>query len=113
MPISPLSKETFDSIQAKIDHKTKPLGALGALEPLALQLALINQQRRENNCKLASASLSNTVDEASDKISMKKPSMLVFAGDHGINEEKLSIAPSEVTQQMVVNFLLHIRLHHI
>ena len=105
MPISPLSKETFDSIQAKIDHKTKPLGALGALEPLALQLALINQQRRENNCKLASASLSNTVDEASEKISMKMPSMLVFAGDHGINEEKLSIAPSEVTQQMVVNFL--------
>ena len=105
MPISPLSKETLDSIQTKIDHKTKPLGALGALEPLALQLALINQQRRENNCKFASASLSNTVDEASEKISMKMPTMLVFAGDHGINEEKLSIAPSEVTQQMVLNFL--------
>lgn len=105
MPISPLSKETLDIIQAKIDHKTKPLGALGALEPLALQLALINQQRRENNSKHASASLSCTVDEASEQISMKMPTMLIFAGDHGINEEKLSIAPSEVTQQMVLNFL--------
>ena len=95
MPISPLNKETLAVIQAKIDNKTKPLGALGALEPLALQLALITAQRQQGSLPITL--LGN--------ISIEKPTMLVFAGDHGINEENLSIAPSTVTHQMVVNFL--------
>lgn len=95
IPISPLCKNTLAFIQAKIDNKTKPLGALGVLEPLALQLALITQQRSKN--------ISGT--DRVRQISIKKPTMLVFAGDHGINEENVSIAPSAVTQQMVLNFL--------
>jgi len=95
MPVQPLNKKTLTTIQAKIDGKTKPLGALGALEPLALQLALITEQR------LSKSSEHNS----SHKISLNKPAMMVFAGDHGINEENLSIAPSEVTKQMVLNFL--------
>ena len=100
--VSPLSKKTLTTIQAKIDGKTKPLGALGALEPLALQLALICQQRQQGKLNPANNDLA---DNSNDKISINMPSMLVFAGDHGINDEQLSIAPSAVTKQMVLNFL--------
>jgi len=95
MPVLPLSKQTLEAIQIKIDCKTKPLGALGALEPLASQLALITEQRFGKYFN------NNDVGQ----VSIKKPTMLVFAGDHGINEENLSIAPSAVTKQMVLNFL--------
>jgi nicotinate-nucleotide--dimethylbenzimidazole phosphoribosyltransferase len=95
MPVLPLSKKTLVRTQAKIDSKTKPLGALGVLEPLALQLALITDQRVGENSHINNAS----------QISIKKPAMIVFAGDHGINENNLSIAPSAVTKQMVLNFL--------
>jgi nicotinate-nucleotide--dimethylbenzimidazole phosphoribosyltransferase len=79
-----------EKIQQKIDTKTKPLGALGQLETLALQLALIQNQ---------------STTKFQPKIGVLKPMMLVFAGDHGINEENVSIAPSAVTGQMVANFL--------
>jgi nicotinate-nucleotide--dimethylbenzimidazole phosphoribosyltransferase len=94
MPVLPLSKKVIEFAQTKIDNKTKPLGALGALEPLALQLALITAQR-----------LGEGLNTSPSKISLNKPVMLVFAGDHGINENNVSIAPSAVTKQMVLNFL--------
>ncbi|CAE6945228.1 6- dimethylbenzimidazole (DMB) [Vibrio sp. B1REV9] len=77
-------------IQARIDNKTKPIGALGLLEKVALELALIQSQDKP---------------KAAEYIEIRKPTMLVFAGDHGIAEEGVSIAPSAVTQQMVANFL--------
>ncbi|MDU0355962.1 nicotinate-nucleotide--dimethylbenzimidazole phosphoribosyltransferase [Paraglaciecola aquimarina] len=36
---------------------------------------------------------------------MVKPSVLIFAADHGIAKHPISIAPREVTTQMVANFL--------
>lgn len=82
-----LDKKATAAIQQRIDLKTKPAGALGKLETLALQLALI--QKVKNNGPL----------------SINKPVLLIFAADHGINAHGVSIAPSEVTQQMVLNFL--------
>ncbi|WGS60399.1 nicotinate-nucleotide--dimethylbenzimidazole phosphoribosyltransferase [Vibrio lentus] len=77
-------------IQHRIDQKTKPLGALGLLEKVAHQLALIQSQGKE---------------AAVEHIELNKPSIIIFAGDHGVADEGVSIAPSAVTQQMVLNFL--------
>jgi nicotinate-nucleotide--dimethylbenzimidazole phosphoribosyltransferase len=93
--ISPVNKNRLDDIQAIIDNKTKPVGSLGELEVLAKQLMLIQLQRVD---------VKNLV-VAKPRLTLNKPMMLVFAGDHGINEEQVSIAPSAVTQQMVTNFL--------
>lgn len=76
-------------IQQRIDSKTKPPGSLGKLETLAARLALIQSQHH-----------SDIAD-----IDITQPHILTFAGDHGIARQGVSIAPPEVTQQMVQNFL--------
>lgn len=88
--IKPLNRQYLSEIQAVVNNKTKPLGALGQLEEVALQLGLIQSQ---------------SLAQAVDVITLNKPTMLVFAGDHGIAQHGVSIAPSAVTRQMVLNFL--------
>ncbi|WP_077339250.1 nicotinate-nucleotide--dimethylbenzimidazole phosphoribosyltransferase [Pseudocolwellia agarivorans] len=90
MEIKALRLEFESEIKNKINQKTKPIGSLGLLENTALQLALIQ---------------SNKANTLISHISINKPTALVFAGDHGISEEGVSIAPSCVTRQMVQNFM--------
>ncbi|MGI2192413.1 nicotinate-nucleotide--dimethylbenzimidazole phosphoribosyltransferase [Shewanella baltica] len=91
--ISPVSKAQDPLIQQKIDLKTKPPGALGQLESLALQIARVQATDSQQ-----------TDQQQNTVLKIVHPTMLVFAGDHGIAAEGVSIAPSEVTRQMVQNF---------
>lgn len=68
----------------KINNLTKPKGSLGTLEELALQIGLIQQ------------SLSPTLEH---------PQNIIFAADHGIVEEGVSLSPKEITWQQISNFL--------
>ena len=76
--------DKFDNaLRAKIDGKTKPVGALGRIERLAAQAARL-QQRLDPE--------------------MERCALVIFAADHGITEEGVSAYPAEVTRQMVLNF---------
>ncbi len=72
------------ALQRRIDGKTKPLGALGRLETLGLQLGRIL---------------------GSETPQLRQPQLVVFAADHGLAAHGVSAYPSDVTWQMVENFL--------
>ncbi len=78
------NEELQDVLQYNINQKTKPVGSLGRLEELAIQIGLIQK---------------------TTKPLLKKPVMLTIASDHEITNENVSPAPAEVTWQQCLNFL--------
>ena len=72
-----------EQARARNDQLTKPPGALGRLEELAIWLAGWQGQ---------------------EKPRIAAPQIIVFAGNHGVVARGVSAFPAEVTAQMVANF---------
>lgn len=81
--IKPIVRAIESAIIEKIDNLTKPKGSLGRLEELALKISLIQQTLTPE---------------------LRKPHNVLFAADHGIIEEGVSVSPKEVTWQQLSHF---------
>jgi nicotinate-nucleotide--dimethylbenzimidazole phosphoribosyltransferase len=83
-PVPEANSAITEAARLKIARKTKPLGSLGVLEQIAVRLAALQQT-------------------LAPKVTRKR--ICIYAGTHGITAEGVSAYPSEVTGQMVLNFL--------
>ncbi|MGG1658555.1 nicotinate-nucleotide--dimethylbenzimidazole phosphoribosyltransferase [Brevibacillus sp. NRS-1366] len=82
--IEPQSHEAREQTRQHVDQLTKPLGSLGRLEDLAVELAGMT----------------------GDPFPVvTPPGVIVFAADHGVSVEGVSAYPQEVTAQMVINLV--------
>lgn len=75
--------QAAEAAAARNGQLTKPPGALGRLEDLAIWYGGWR---------------------GTDKPDIKAPQVIVFAGNHGVTAQGVSAFPAEVTQQMVLNF---------
>jgi nicotinate-nucleotide--dimethylbenzimidazole phosphoribosyltransferase len=82
--IQPLDPQLLAKAQSRLDRLTKPLGSLGRLEEVAARYVMIKGELKPN---------------------VPRGTVFTFAADHGITKEGVSAYPSEVTPQMVLNFL--------
>ena len=78
--IKPLDRSISSDIQNKIDNLTKPKGSLGRLEELALRICLIQHTLSPE---------------------LREPHNVLFAADHGVIEEGVTVSPKEVTWQQL------------
>jgi nicotinate-nucleotide--dimethylbenzimidazole phosphoribosyltransferase len=82
--IKPLDERAMAEARKRQNDLTKPQGSLGLLESLSIQIAGIKGNPRP---------------QIIHKV------IFTLAGDHGVTQEGVSAYPSEVTPQMVYNFL--------
>ncbi len=82
--IKELDRDIMDKAKRRLDNLTKPLGSLGRLEKLAMNIAGMT---------------------AREIPVLKNKVIFTLAGDHGVTDESVSAYPKAVTAQMVYNFL--------
>ncbi len=82
--IKPLDKNAMAVARQRQDTLTKPLGSLGRLEELSIQIAGIT---------------------ANPLPKLEHKAIITMAADHGVVAEGVTLYPQEVTRQMVLNFL--------
>jgi nicotinate-nucleotide--dimethylbenzimidazole phosphoribosyltransferase len=78
------SPDIREAAEARWNSLTKPPGSLGRLEELVTTLAMQQGRTRPQ---------------------LLRKSLYVFCADHGVTAEGVSAYPSEVTRQMVLNFV--------
>jgi nicotinate-nucleotide--dimethylbenzimidazole phosphoribosyltransferase len=76
--------EYANAAKSHLDSLTKPVGSLGKLEEVAAQYVALREEKTP---------------------SIEGKAVYVFAADHGITAENISLYPQDVTPQMVYNFL--------
>ncbi|HSR49273.1 MAG TPA: nicotinate-nucleotide--dimethylbenzimidazole phosphoribosyltransferase [Acidobacteriota bacterium] len=81
--IQPVQAEHLEHYRDRLDQLTKPRGSLGRLEEVAARFGAIRHPRPHTQGKV----------------------IFTFAADHGVARQGVSLYPSEVTAQMVRNFL--------
>ncbi|MBF0452569.1 MAG: nicotinate-nucleotide--dimethylbenzimidazole phosphoribosyltransferase [Candidatus Magnetomorum sp.] len=82
--IQPIDQKYMQIAYDRLDNQARPNGSLGKIEHMAARLAGIYRK----------------ID-----IQLQNKMIVVCAGDHGICEEAVSCFPSDVTPQMVLNFI--------
>lgn len=82
--IEELDQTAMEKAQQRLDSLIKPPGSLGILEELAVRLAGITRNPRPQ---------------------IGEKAVIIMAGDHGVVEEGVSVAPQEVTAQMLPAFI--------
>lgn len=82
--IHPPDAETYEAANARLRDQARPAGSLGILEDVSARLAAIF----------------GTLD-----VRLNRKVVVTCAGDHGICAEGVSLFPTEVTPQMVYNFV--------
>lgn len=82
-PCAALNETTRELALARQGQLTKPPGALGQLESVAVQLAAM---------------------QGTERPGLERVQICVFAADHGIADEGVSAFPQAVTGEMVKNF---------
>ncbi len=82
--VRPLDSAMMEQARLRQQQLTKPAGSLGRLEDIAIQMAGITRQPLPD---------------------IKQKVVIIMAADHGVAREGVSAYPSDVTAQMVHNFL--------
>ncbi|HXZ06267.1 MAG TPA: nicotinate-nucleotide--dimethylbenzimidazole phosphoribosyltransferase, partial [Ktedonobacteraceae bacterium] len=82
--VIPLDTVAMEQARLRQQQLTKPAGSLGRLEDIAIQMAGITRQLQPE---------------------IKQKAVIIMAADHGVAREGVSAYPSDVTAQMVHNFL--------